>query len=62
MRRENWGSFSVVPGRTVFLSSADGDIGEHLNCLMGVKDPFGAQKGGWVFSPDAAVEKGLSSL
>ena len=60
-RAENRSSFSVVPGCTVFLSSADGDIGELLSCLKGVKDPFGAQEGKWVFSPDSTAEKCLSS-
>ena len=45
----------------VFLSSADGDVGDFLSCLKGVKDPFGAQKGRWGFSRDTPVDKGLSS-
>ena len=61
MRMENRGSYGVLVGPLVFLSSADGDVGDFLSCLKGVKDPFRAQEGRCVFSPDAATEKGLSS-
>ena len=33
--------------------------GNFLSCIKGVKDTFKAQEGGWDFSRDAAVEKGL---
>ena len=46
----------------MFLSSADGDVGNFLSCINGVKNPFGAQEGRWDFSCDAAAEKGLNSL
>ena len=61
MRMENRGSYGVLVGPLVFLSSADGDVGDFLSCLKGVKDPFGAQKGRWGFSRDTPVDKGLSS-
>ena len=61
MRREKGGSSGEVAGPSVFLSSADGDVGDFLSCLKGVKDPFGAQKGRWGFSRDTSVDKGLSS-
>ena len=46
----------------MFLSSADGDLGNFLSCLKGVKENFRAQVGRWDFSHDAEAEEGLSSL
>ena len=45
----------------MFLSNADGDVGNFLSCLKGVKEPFVAQEVRWDFSREAAGEKGLSS-
>ena len=35
--------------------------GNFLSCLKGVKDTFEDQEGRWDFSPDVALENGLSS-
>ena len=40
MRRENWGSSSAVAGPSVFLSSADGDVGELVELPQGCQGPF----------------------
>ena len=51
-----------MAGNSVFLSSADGYVGEFIEFNKGVKHPFEAQEGSWDFSRDAAAEKGLILL
>ena len=48
-------------GPSVFLWRADGDVGNFLSCLNGVKKTFGAQVGRWDFSQEASVENSLNS-
>ena len=43
----------------MFLSSADGYVGESLELHKGCQVPFEAEEGMWDFSRDAVVEKGL---
>ena len=43
----------------MFLSSADGDVGELLELPQGCQGPFKAQKGRWDSSRDASAENGL---
>ena len=40
MSRDNWGSYGVVAGPSVFLSSADGDAVYLLHLPQGCQGPF----------------------
>ena len=40
MRWDTQGSSRVVVGTSAFISSCDGDLWAHLNCVKGVKPPL----------------------